>query len=147
MGDNQTGVGSGDDENIIIKLHKANLAVESIWIVITIYTRGNQFDDVSGAYARISDNLKGNEFCKFNLSNNRDGVSNGCIMANIRRYGEDEWTITTRGYYTENTHMYKDMTSIIKKVKNNDFSQVKILKDRHDAGGPSGGGDCCCTIF
>lgn len=70
MGDNRTGAGTGDDETILISLHKCNIKVESIWIVITIYDRGKQFDDVKGAYARITDSNKGNEFCRFNLSKN-----------------------------------------------------------------------------
>ena len=100
MGDNQTGAGSGDDENIIIKLHKANLAVESIWIVITIYTRGNQFDDVSGAYCRLMEHGSNSEICRYNLSNNKDGVSNGNIMANLKRQPGGQWSVKTRGYYT-----------------------------------------------
>ena len=52
-GDNLTGEGEGDDETITIHLHQVSSDCVSIWPVVTIYTRDNQFDDVDGAYCRI----------------------------------------------------------------------------------------------
>lgn len=82
-GDNETGEGDGDDETIEIYMSKINQAVDSVWLVITIYTDGFQFDDVKGAYCRLMSD--GFEFCRYNLSKNRDGVSNGSIMASLKR--------------------------------------------------------------
>ena len=55
MGDNLTGEGDGDDENIKIDLNNIPKFVDSLWLTVTIYTQGNQFDDVDGAYARVVD--------------------------------------------------------------------------------------------
>ena len=101
-GDNLTGEGKGDDETIICNLGHIDPSVQSIWPVINIYTSGNQFDDVSGAYCRIIDTKTGVEFCRYNLSDNKDGVSTGCIVADIRRSGPS-WVMKARGYYTEKT--------------------------------------------
>ena len=40
-GDNRTGIGSGDDETITIRLDSLPKGIDSIWPVITIYTAGN----------------------------------------------------------------------------------------------------------
>ena len=82
-GDNLNGFGSGDDETIDIDLSKVSSKVQSIWPVITIYTNGQTFDGVSGAYCRLLDKSARKEFCRFNLSRIKDGVSNGNIMACI----------------------------------------------------------------
>jgi tellurium resistance protein TerZ len=101
-GDNQTGDGKGDDETILIDFSKMHPNVDSIWPVITIYTAGDEFDDVRGAYSRIFDGITGAEFIRFNLSANRDNISNGNILANFKRNGNG-WTFKARGYYTRNT--------------------------------------------
>lgn len=73
--------------------------------MITVYTDGKQFDDVRGAYCRLHSN--GQEFCRFNLSLNRDGVSNGNIMANLKRQPGGAWSLKARGYYTRDTKYYE----------------------------------------
>ena len=48
-----------------------------------------QFDDVSGAYCRIVDPESKKTFCRFELSDNKDGVSNGnivCVMTKCHEY-------------------------------------------------------------
>jgi tellurium resistance protein TerZ len=83
-----TGEGDGDDEIIDIELEKLSDKVYSIWPVITVYTTGKTFNNVSGAFCRILDSKTHKEFCHFNLSNNRDGKSNGNIMGVLRRCGD-----------------------------------------------------------
>lgn len=87
QGDNLTGEGDGDDEVIDIELGLIPSDVESIWPVITIYTNGKTFSQVSGAFCRILDKTSKKEFCRFTLSDCKDGVSNGNIMGVIRRAG------------------------------------------------------------
>jgi stress response protein SCP2 len=88
QGDNLTGEGDGDDEVIDINLEKISNDVYSIWPVITVYTNGKTFNNVSGAFCRILDSNTHKEFCHFNLSNCRDGKSNGNIMGVLRRCGD-----------------------------------------------------------
>lgn len=84
-GDCQTGEGAGDDETISVHLDKLAPEVDSLWPVISIYTEGRQFDDVKGAYCRIYDDASNAEFARFNLSENKDNVSNGNIIANFKK--------------------------------------------------------------
>jgi stress response protein SCP2 len=60
-----------------------------------------QFDDVSGAYCRIYDGHQ-SELVRYNLSANKDNISNGNIVANFKRNGA-QWTFKALGYYTKNT--------------------------------------------
>jgi stress response protein SCP2 len=87
QGDNLTGEGEGDDEVIDIELGLIPENVESIWPVITIYTSGKNFSQVSGAFCRMLDKSTGKEFCRFTLSDCKDGRSNGNIMGVIIRCG------------------------------------------------------------
>ena len=52
-GDNLTGEGDGDDEIITIDLQKLPDNVRTIWAVMTIYSEGLSFKDVSGASCRL----------------------------------------------------------------------------------------------
>ena len=101
-GDNLTGIGDGDDEVIEILLNKINPSVKYIWAVITIYTDGKTFFDVKGAFCRLFDKNSNKEFCRFNLSENLDQISNGCIMCSIAKFSSN-WGIQSRGYYTKGT--------------------------------------------
>jgi len=84
-GDNTTGFGSGDDEVITILLNKLPPSVQVVWAAITIFSGSYQFDDVKGAYCRLFDKQTKKEFCRFNLSKNKDGVCTGNIMCSITR--------------------------------------------------------------
>jgi stress response protein SCP2 len=112
-GDNTTGDAKGDDEVINIHLPQVSSNVETIWPVITIYSSGQQFDDVKNAYVRIIDPKSRNEFCRFNLSNNRDNISTGSIVGCIKRNG-DSWTFKSLGYYVTNS---KTCDQVVPKIK------------------------------
>merc|ERR1719469_903256 len=58
-GDNQTGDGAGDDEQIVVNLGTVGEAVKQVVFVINIYTEGQSFGSVRGAYARVIDNATG----------------------------------------------------------------------------------------
>lgn len=149
QGDDRTGDGDGDDEVIKIHLPQVSPQVNSIWPVITIYTKGKQFDDVSKAYVRILDPKSKQEFGRFNLSDNKDGVSTGCIVANIRRNG-DSWTFKSLGYYVTNADTCDDVIPHIKEIMANNLKNIRILKGGKNIGkkndNPQDDG-CCCTIF
>jgi len=129
MGDDRTGEGSGDDEVIKINLPQVSRSVTTIWPVITVYTKGKQFDDIKNAYVRIVDPQSKKEFMRFNLSNNKDGVSTASIVANIRRNG-DSWTFKALGYYCSNADTCDDVIPRIKEIMSNDLKNIKILKGK-----------------
>jgi stress response protein SCP2 len=69
-GDNRTGAGDGDDEQIIVKLDSLDAKFEKILFVVSIYQgrqRNQHFGGIENAFIRAVDN-SGKEIAKFNLS-------------------------------------------------------------------------------
>lgn len=70
QGDNLTGEGEGDDEQILINLSKVPANIERIAFAITIYdadTRRQNFGQVNNAFVRIVDQDKGEELVRYDL--------------------------------------------------------------------------------
>lgn len=69
-GDNLTGDGDGDDEQIKIDLTKIDSSVKEICIVVTIHeaeTRKQNFGQVRNSYIRIVDDSNNTELVKYEL--------------------------------------------------------------------------------
>lgn len=98
-GDNRTGEGDGDDEQIIVKLDSLDEKYKKIIFLVTIY-QGKQnsqhFGKVENAFIRAVD-AKGKEIAKFNLSG--DSSLNGmCAMVFAEAYRKDnEWKFRAIG--------------------------------------------------
>lgn len=91
-GDNLTGAGEGDDEQIIVELNKVPSDYSRIVFVVTIYQareRRQQFGMIKNAFIRIVDADSGKELCKYNLSDNYDGKT-AMIFGEVYRYN-GEW--------------------------------------------------------
>lgn len=91
-GDNLTGAGDGDDEQIIVELNKVPAEYSKIVFVVTIYQareRKQQFGMIRNAFIRIVDADTGTELCKYNLSENYDGKT-AMIFGEVYRYN-NEW--------------------------------------------------------
>ena len=70
MGDNRTGAGDGDDENISIKLEIVPFEVARIVFTISIYEadlRGQTFKGIRNLFLRIVNDETGLELMRFNL--------------------------------------------------------------------------------
>ncbi|EIA08710.1 TerD family protein [Flavobacterium frigoris] len=98
-GDNRTGEGDGDDEQIIVKLDSLDEKYKKIIFLVTIYQgkQNNQhFGLVENAFIRAVD-AKGKEIAKFNLSG--DSSLNGmCAMVFAEAYRKDnEWKFRAIG--------------------------------------------------
>jgi len=105
-GDNRTGEGDGDDEQIIVKLDSLDQRYQKILFLVTIYQgrQNNQhFGLVENAFIRAVD-ARGKEIAKFNLSG--DASLNGmCSMVFAEAYRKgDEWKFRALGEpkYTDN---------------------------------------------
>lgn len=89
-GDNRTGAGDGDDEQIIVKLDALDSRYQKILFVVSIYQgkQNNQhFGMVENAFIRAVDN-RGKEIAKFSLSG--DATYNGmCSMVFSEVYRKD----------------------------------------------------------
>jgi len=88
-GDNLTGEGDGDDEQIIVDLDQVGPAVQQVFFVVNVYTPNTTFAQVAEPFCRIIDNSNGTELCRYAL---RDaGSENGLIIARIAREVGDRW--------------------------------------------------------
>ncbi|MCW3466323.1 TerD family protein [Chitinophaga nivalis] len=89
-GDNRTGAGGGDDEQIIIKLDALDGRYQKILFMVTIYNgrQNNQhFGMIDNAFIRAVDS-RGKEIAKFSLSG--DHTYNGmCSMTFAELYRKD----------------------------------------------------------
>ena len=71
MGDNLTGEGEGDDEQIFVDLSTVPANIEKIAFTVTIYDavkRGQNFGQVSNAFIRIVDYTTGEEILRYDLA-------------------------------------------------------------------------------
>ena len=69
-GDNRTGAGDGDDEQIVVDLDKLAPAYRRILFVVSIYEgrkKDQDFGKVANAYIRAVD-ARGKEMCRFGIS-------------------------------------------------------------------------------
>ena len=92
-GDNRTGDGDGDDEQIIVDLDKIPATVKALVFTVSSYT-GQSFDTVENAYCRIVDNSNKNEIARYTLS--AQGSHTAQIMAKLYRHG-GEWKMHAIG--------------------------------------------------
>lgn len=91
-GDNLTGAGDGDDEQIIVELNRVPADYNKIVFVVTIYQareRKQQFGMIRNAFIRIVDADTGSELCKYDLSENYEGKT-AMIFGEVYRYN-GEW--------------------------------------------------------
>jgi stress response protein SCP2 len=71
-GDNRTGAGDGDDEQIIVRLNSLPAQYERILFVVAIYEgikKNQSFGQVKNAFIRAVDK-RGKELCRFDISGN-----------------------------------------------------------------------------
>ena len=98
MGDNRTGGGDGDDEQIMVDLSKVPSNIERIAFTCTIYeadSRGQNFGQVSNAYIRLVDNTTGNEVLRFDLGEDFS-VETAIVVAEIYRH-DNGWNFNAVG--------------------------------------------------
>lgn len=102
MGDNLTGAGDGDDEQIMIDLARVPAEYDRIVVVVNIYSavpRKQHFGMIRNAFIRIVDARNNQELCKFNLSENYDGKT-AMIFGEIYRHN-GEWKFNAVGQGTD----------------------------------------------
>ena len=103
-GDNVTGEGEGDDEQILIDLAALPATVNSVVFTITSF-RGHPFTEISGAFCRLVDVATGpktgpggeSELVRFNLSDSEPRT--GVIMAVISREPAGSWEMRAVGEF------------------------------------------------
>jgi tellurium resistance protein TerZ len=93
-GDNLTGAGDGDDEQITVDLARVPADVQSIVFVITSYS-SHRFDGLSNVFARVVDLSNGeSEVARYNLA--EKGTNTASVIAKLSREGSG-WKVTAVG--------------------------------------------------
>ena len=97
-GDNLTGDGEGDDEQIIINLNAVPQQYDRIVIVVNIYAayqRKQDFGMISNAFVRVVDCSSNQEVLRYNLSDNYPGMT-AMIFGEVYRHN-GEWKFNAVG--------------------------------------------------
>ena len=88
MGDNLTGEGEGDDEQIMIDLNQVPSEYDRIVIAVNIYqaeARNQHFGMIKNAFVRLVDARNNNEMCIYNLTENYSGQT-AMLFGEVYRY-------------------------------------------------------------
>lgn len=101
-GDNLTGAGAGDDENIFLSLEKVPQDCQAIKFYVIIYggaSRGQYFGEVRNAYVRLvnTENRPEKELCRYSLS--EDGGKNTAIYFCELSRNSGNWNFKAVGEY------------------------------------------------
>lgn len=108
-GDNLTGAGDGDDEQITVDLDKLDSDVDKIVFVVNIYManmRRQSFGDVKNAFIRLVDENTGAELYRYNLSDGSVDKVAGLIFAELYKHN-DEWKFNAIGEGTKEASVEK----------------------------------------
>ncbi len=98
MGDNRTGAGDGDDEQITVDLKAIPANISKVAFTVTIYdaeARRQNFGQVSNAYIRIVDENTGSEVIRFDLGEDFS-IETAVVVGEIYRHN-GEWKFNAIG--------------------------------------------------
>jgi TerD domain len=88
LGDNLTGEGEGDDEQILMDLPSVPAEIVRLAIVVNMYRcrqRQQDFGQVRNAFLRLVDRVSGQELARYHLSGRDYQGMTGMILAEIYR--------------------------------------------------------------
>lgn len=98
MGDNLTGMGDGDDEQIKVDLSKVPANISKIAFTVTIneaIERRQNFGQVSNSYIRIIDEASGQEIIRYDLGEDFS-IETAVVVGELYRNG-GEWKFNATG--------------------------------------------------
>jgi stress response protein SCP2 len=95
-GDNLTGEGEGDDEQIYVDLDRLPAEVVSVVFTITSF-RGQKFTEVARAFCRLVDTRTGQELVRYELSSGER--HSAVLMAMLRRTPGGSWEMRALGEF------------------------------------------------
>lgn len=98
MGDNLTGEGDGDDEQIQINLEKIPASIERVAFTVTIYDaegRKQNFGQVSNAFIRIVDESTNQELIRYDLGEDFS-IETAVVVGELYR-NNGEWKFNAIG--------------------------------------------------
>lgn len=98
QGDNLTGAGDGDDEQIMVNLQQVPGNIDKMVFVVNIYDarpRNQHFGMIRNAFVRLVNMDNRTEICRFNLSENYNNMT-GLVVGEIYRKN-GEWKFNAIG--------------------------------------------------
>ncbi len=98
QGDNLTGAGDGDDEQIMVNLQMVPANIDKIVFVVNIYdarARNQHFGLIRNAFIRLVNMDNNTEICRYNLSDNYHNMT-GLVVGEIYRKN-GEWKFNAIG--------------------------------------------------
>ena len=98
MGDNRTGAGEGDDEQIRVDLSKVPASIDKIDFTVTIYeadARKQNFGQVSNAYIRVMDETNRKELIRYDLGEDYS-IETALVVGELYR-NRGEWKFNAIG--------------------------------------------------
>ncbi len=101
MGDNLTGAGEGDDEQILVDLAQVPSEYDRIVVVVNIYQavqRKQHFGLIQNAFIRLVDGRNNTEMCRYNLTDDYSGMT-AIIFGEVYRHN-GEWKFNAIGQGT-----------------------------------------------
>ncbi len=101
MGDNLTGEGDGDDEQIVIDLNSVPAEYDKIVLAVNIYKaydRRQNFGLIKNAFIRLVDARNNKEICIYNLTEDYSGMT-AMLFGEVYRYN-GEWKFNAVGQGT-----------------------------------------------
>lgn len=101
MGDNLTGAGDGDDEQILVDLANMPAEYDKIVLVVNIYQavrRNQHFGMIENAFIRLVDAKSNLEMCQYSLTENYTGMT-AMIFGEVYRHN-GEWKFNAIGQGT-----------------------------------------------
>lgn len=101
LGDNLTGAGDGDDEQLTVDLSSLPGQYDKIVFVVNIYEamqRRQHFGLIRNAFIRICDAETNQELCKYNLSENYENMT-AMVFGELYRYN-NSWKFNAVGQGT-----------------------------------------------
>ncbi len=110
-GDNLTGGGDGDDEQILVDLNSLPAEVQNLVLTVTSY-RGQRFTAVKNAFVRIVNRADSQELFRYELSEKYR--STGIMFARIYR-DNGEWKVAAVGEPADG-RIISDLIPAIKKL-------------------------------
>lgn len=104
LGDNLTGDGDGDDEQILIDLASIPAQYDQIILAVNIYgaiARKQHFGMIENAFIRIVDQKDNRELCRYNLTEDYSG-NTAMIFGEVYRHN-GEWKFNAIGQGTRDS--------------------------------------------
>ena len=108
-GDNRTGAGADDDEQIVVRLKDVPVSVTYLVFTISSYS-GQTFENIENAYCRLVNQENRQEIARYNLSGG--GADTAQVMAKLYRH-DGEWKMHAIGEGTRGGKTFKDILPFI----------------------------------